>query len=1022
MANAIEQIYDQLNTIFGGTNPNQIFTMLMPGTTLDASLYAYETNKRKPATVMEAESKLCDQMFDIAKVSGSANGQRVSSQYLQALSVLVPRFNPMIPEMKNALRNFINTPMPENTLLDGKPFVGSLAEYYFKLYEGWIAAKEAWETKIIEKKDELHKNPDTERELFLEWYEQKAEGELAKIDEAMGKVLSFFSPTDMDAILGALAVGPGGELAEVTNLVKDIRLESPNGGFLYPVDLVPADWFRMLASDLDPVDLLKDPEFIAASISAKRKALQASLSQLQALIDQLPPADAVKQAAQELSVAQAKYTDAQNTLMNSCADNILSAVQIALALAFPEASAADAAAKGITESGLGVVETKFQTVKVGGKSIPLPSTDTLKQILTGYNSLIKTQSALLTSSQAVANAGLDLASAKAANYKGLPVLLSRIQAQLADIQTIQGQLIDKASAPSVVPTINPAPNREQVFVDTINDVVTSAQKVVSDAVKNAVDSMVQNKQELQLLKTTADSTNRKDGATAQDIIEAVTQAANTILAQQLQELSDKVNKVITAAQNANKPPATAKSVIEAVINAVNEQADLTLLKEAAQSEDKEGAQTQNVIDAVQYAAKALLATPHQTFKDKINEVVKEVQKVKVQGADANAVKKAVEKQVGNDKDLQLLLKTATSGATAEDVATNVSNKATEILTTPYQLIADQVNEVVTAATSAPGTCVEGVRSAVDVKVSNNPALQRLKAAAEKAVISGAATPQAVIDAVTHAAKTLLGKPTAKQSDVSARFMDLRFSFNSNEMQKASATDNSFKQINWSADLFFGSASGSSSTSSAVSSDHAFERDTAIQIGLKAAKVDIQRGWFEPGIFKLAADMDRLSTEPVSCGALPVNEIEGTFSTDWTNRTLQEFNKALLPVFPVAFVIVKDVTISFQASASQTDALHSVLDSRAAAGGGFLCFSASSSSASSSDHSALSSKSTGNVFTIQIPGPQILGWFLEFVPKDESNTLAIQLNPEKADELTIISFVNILASLNAKKPEKPSEPK
>jgi hypothetical protein len=281
--------------------------------------------------------------------------------------------------------------------------------------------------------------------------------------------------------------------------------------------------------------------------------------------------------------------------------------------------------------------------------------------------------------------------------------------------------------------------------------------------------------------------------------------------------------------------------------------------------------------------------------------------------------------------------------------------------------------------------------------------------------------QEVIDAVKQAANDLLGTPSAKQSDASARFMDLQFSFSSYEMQKTSSTDTSFSQSSWSVDLFFGSASGSSSTSSAVSSDHAFEISTEIQIGLKAAKVDIQRGWFEPGIFKLAEDMDRLSTEPVSYGALPVKpDNNKNPKTDWSSDTLVEFNKAILPAYPVAFVVVKDVTISFQASASQTDVLHTVLDSKAAAGGGFLCFSASSSSGSSGDHAALSSKSTGNVFTIHIPGPQILGWFLEFVTEDRSKPLQVQANPDKADELTIISFVNKLASLNPKKPDKPSD--
>ncbi|MEY4927381.1 MAG: hypothetical protein RI894_1817, partial [Bacteroidota bacterium] len=47
--NAIEQIYDQLMQVFGGTNSNQMFSMLMPGTSLNPQTYAYDTTQTKPA-------------------------------------------------------------------------------------------------------------------------------------------------------------------------------------------------------------------------------------------------------------------------------------------------------------------------------------------------------------------------------------------------------------------------------------------------------------------------------------------------------------------------------------------------------------------------------------------------------------------------------------------------------------------------------------------------------------------------------------------------------------------------------------------------------------------------------------------------------------------------------------------------------------------------------------------------------------------------------------------------------------
>jgi hypothetical protein len=182
--------------------------MQMPATTLNQRSYAYDTNGVKPALVAEAESQLVDQMFDLTQLTAGSNGQRVSSQFLQALSVLVPNYDAMMSVV--ALRQFINTKMPADTLLNGEPFIGTLQEYYFALYEQWIQKKLAWDTDQQAEKDRLAADPGTANEKFLEWYEGVAEGRLAEIDAMMGKVLARFAPTDRDAIMGALAAGPAG--------------------------------------------------------------------------------------------------------------------------------------------------------------------------------------------------------------------------------------------------------------------------------------------------------------------------------------------------------------------------------------------------------------------------------------------------------------------------------------------------------------------------------------------------------------------------------------------------------------------------------------------------------------------------------------------------------------------------------------------------------------------------------------------------------------------------------------------
>lgn len=115
----------------------------------------------------------------------------------------------------------------------------------------------------------------------------------------------------------------------------------------------------------------------------------------------------------------------------------------------------------------------------------------------------------------------------------------------------------------------------------------------------------------------------------------------------------------------------------------------------------------------------------------------------------------------------------------------------------------------------------------------------------------------------------------------------------------------------------------------------------------------------------------------------------------------------MPCFPVAFVVAKDVTIQFQVSQSALSAVQQVLDSRSATGGGFLCFNASSSTASHTDASSLNTKTQGTVVTINMPGPQILGWFLEFTPKDNSDPMTTDEPVDKHSYLNIIKFAEAL---------------
>ncbi|MEV4772576.1 hypothetical protein [Micromonospora humida] len=694
---AIAQIYDKLVQVLGGTNDNQFFTMMMPGSMLNQSDFMYDPNGPKPAAVAEAESRLADQMFDIVKVAGGSNGQRVSSQYLQALSVLVPRFNSTMPIMKSRLRALLATPAHPDAKVDGRPFTGSLQEWYFALYESWLAKKAAWDKQVVDNRQRLSK------EKSLEWYEEVAEGQLALIDAAEGRLVSVFSPADMDAIIGALNAGPGGELQEARDQVLDARVAAPGGGFTYPVELTPSDWFLELTSDQDPVDLLDEPQFVALTLAGRRRALLTTISQVQAQLGQMPTGGTIAGAAAALSKAEAAHVAAQNDLANVYAENTVTAVEMYLAAESGGLTELDGdklnglVHKASTALGENPVQDKATKRGNGGAL----NSDDLGKLLEGQKKLVAAQSNLLTSATTLATAGRELAADQARSFGDLPAVLARLQAQLDELTALQSQF-----------------------------------------------ALVAQRQ--------------------------------------------------PASRSAGAP----------------------------------------------------------------------------------------------------------SGQTG--------------------------------ATAAPSPAAD-------------------------------------------------------------RWMDLRFSFSHEDMLSSSSQASSSAQASVQVHPFLWSAGGTASSSGSDYTSSALSENSHVEVGLKASKVEIVRGWFDPGVFRLSKGMHRLTDAPVSTGRNDLAQLA------------DRANEAILPCFPVAFVVVKDVSIRFEAAEGQMSAVKSVLDSRAAVGGGNLCFSASASAAVKKESSSLSTRTEGNTVTINMPGAQILGWFCEFVPEDRSTTMSSPQEPA-VNGMDIVQFAEALLRL------------
>lgn len=227
-----------------------------------------------------------------------------------------------------------------------------------------------------------------------------------------------------------------------------------------------------------------------------------------------------------------------------------------------------------------------------------------------------------------------------------------------------------------------------------------------------------------------------------------------------------------------------------------------------------------------------------------------------------------------------------------------------------------------------------------------------------------------------------------------RWNEISFTVVANNMAADSETSTSFSQTNWNVDFFFGSAGGQSKEASEKFSSSFMDEDSEIQIGMLATKVLIERPWMHPEIFsmtkKFFTAVDTDITIPkglaITRGELLSTTLGGNVSQAEADKNCVRLNGGILPCYPVALLLVKDVTIKLKMKAGQTKALQEHSERNVTNGGGFLCFSVSSTQATTSDKKSTSSYAMGGDYVFRIPAPQIVGVWNQILPTDESTYL------------------------------------
>lgn len=255
-------------------------------------------------------------------------------------------------------------------------------------------------------------------------------------------------------------------------------------------------------------------------------------------------------------------------------------------------------------------------------------------------------------------------------------------------------------------------------------------------------------------------------------------------------------------------------------------------------------------------------------------------------------------------------------------------------------------------------------------------------------------PKQIVDEVEEPLPVL---PTSQdETGTDGMFMDVvidsSMDLSANTQSGISAASNS----SWKVNLWIGSAGGQSSQQSATSSVENAALSGKFTLGFRVAKVTIDRGgWFNPSIFEMSRCFQRIAE---SMQASP-NSTPGDADKILNKKTILDAisdptvldsllrnkrgDKYMLPAFPIAFVVAKDITIRLEDSSSQDNFQKAIAEQSSSVGGGFLCFSASSASSSKSTSESSYHGVQANFTYIRIPGPQIIGWFMQMTPNDNA---------------------------------------
>ncbi|MDO5559630.1 MAG: hypothetical protein Q4F95_08545 [Oscillospiraceae bacterium] len=179
---------------------------------------------------------------------------------------------------------------------------------------------------------------------------------------------------------------------------------------------------------------------------------------------------------------------------------------------------------------------------------------------------------------------------------------------------------------------------------------------------------------------------------------------------------------------------------------------------------------------------------------------------------------------------------------------------------------------------------------------------------------------------------------------------------------------------------------SSTNVNVSSSSYKFEKDlmeSDFQVGMSVMKVSIERGgWFDPGIFDISSSYMRIRKNMKVSKGGTASSITKNYKGDQMNGN-SATEQIILPGYPMAFLVAKDIYITSSNMKSTVEEFNNFRKTTASTSTSIFGIKVSGEMTSESYMSYNKNSEESNTFTLKIPGPQIIGWFMEITPEDKA---------------------------------------